>query len=108
MLTEPTAPNASIIRYLNYRDVSGQIAGYSRVPAQTAGVEVPSFTPFLDDFLDRFGWTTDFIIALYDIVGRRLSHGDFIMQLCELGLARPEAEWFRALVPDRDPADYTS
>lgn len=101
------ALNLPVVRYLNYRDKAGRIVGCSRVPVQTAGTEVPHFTVFLDDFLDRFGWTTAFIIALYDIVCRRPSYGDFIMQLCELGLARSEAEWFYSNLPNRDPADYT-
>lgn len=95
------------IVYMYFRGVTGEIRGEAYIATDRNGPPVPSFGPFLDDFLDRFGYTSSFIELLYDALSASPTRADFVMRCGQRGVARLEAEWFYQQLSGMHPLDLS-
>lgn len=86
------------IVHMYYRTHTGEVRGATYTPTPSNGTPVPSFTPFVDDFLDRFGYSSALIEILYDALTASPTRADFVCYCTQRGVARLEAKWFYILL----------
>lgn len=95
LLTYHVVYSCFVTVFQNYRLLNGQISGRTTtIPANLmTDIWVPSLGRFLDDYVDRFGYTTRFIYKLYKASERSMDRQDFIGRTSRY-LSRQEAIWF--------------
>ena len=92
--------NSGSVIYLNYRNIGGEIVGRATSMVNTDGPIVPSLGVPLDYYVDCHGYSTSYILLLYDLMSIGTSYPDFISHLNSHGISRREAEYVYSLLPD--------
>lgn len=89
--------------YVNLRNAQGHITFASLTPPPNMLTEpVPSLGEVLDDFVDRWGFNTTFILNIYNARVNTVTEEQFIHVLVPV-ISVQEAKWLWRLV--RIPAD---